>query len=210
LKHIIFDLDGTLIDSASSIIESMKHALDECGHQPIIEITNAIIGPPLPIALSRVTGIQDVNEINRMISAFKSYYDSNGYQKAQPYADIEQVLQQLNSDGYLLSIATNKRFVPTEKIIQHLSWAKYFKEIYAIDKRAIPFKNKSEMIAVLLQQLAVNPQEAIYVGDRHEDYIAASENSLSFIHAEWGYEEEIGKHQYAYAATHPSKIINIV
>lgn len=186
-QHLIFDLDGTLIDSAPSILAGFEGALKIHGLAPQVALTEKLIGPPLKETLRIVSGITDPEGLQQLADSFKAYYDDQGYQQSGVYPGIPEMLEKLHQRGLTLHIATNKRLLPTLKIIAHFGWAPWFTHIYALDVQNPPFAHKTAMVAGLLAQQGIAPETAIYIGDKAEDGEAAQANGLPFIAVHWGY-----------------------
>ena len=111
--HILFDLDGTLIDSAPAILASFRDAFAQTGIAPVRSIDESIIGPPLLETLQLLSGSQDAALTGRLADAFKASYDTEGYKATAAYAGVGALLTSLAGAGLTLSIATNKRIHPT-------------------------------------------------------------------------------------------------
>ena len=186
ITDVIFDFDGTLIDSAPSILECFRLTVLDRKIDPVLPLTRNLIGPPLNITLSKLTGISDDKEIYLMSEVFKSYYDEQGYKKTVAFENVNQLLISLVTDGLKLHIATNKRIKPTLLILKLLNWNNYFTNVYAVDTVAARFKSKGEILAALVRDKNFNPSQSIYIGDRLEDYEAANENGLPYLMAQWG------------------------
>ncbi len=186
-KSIIFDLDGTLIDSSQSILAGFEHVLNTNSLKPLITPTSIIIGPPLIETLRRLTGVDDKKKILKMAEQFKEYYDFEACLLSQPYNDVNCGLKKLIKDNFDLYISTNKRNIPTRKIIKHLGWDNLFVSVYTLDQDGSYFKSKSEMIKRQLKDFSLSADQAIYIGDRAEDMKAAKNNRLNFIGVSWGY-----------------------
>ncbi len=186
-KHLIFDLDGTLIDSAPSILEGYAHAFKSTGTALNIPLTSDVIGPPLIESLKLLSGRDDEPLLQSLAKEFKEHYDTSGYQKTVVFDGVADILQQLQQAGYQLYIATNKRFSPTEKIIRHLQWTRFFQGIYALDYFQPALSRKSEMIGRIMQDLDLPLDECLYIGDRVEDGLAADAHRMDFILVNWGY-----------------------
>jgi len=187
VKSIIFDLDGTLIDSAPSILSGFEHVLKVNGIEPLIPLVSSVIGPPLVPTLKMLSGIEDEKKLQAMATDFKYYYDLEGCTLSQPYEGVSEGLKALAKTGVNLHIATNKRFSPTQNIAKHLGWSGIFSSIYTLDKAGASFKSKSEMIEGQLKDFGMSAGQTIYVGDRVEDMEAASSNKVGFIGVSWGY-----------------------
>ncbi|WP_412478467.1 HAD family hydrolase [Azonexus sp. IMCC34839] len=186
-SHILFDLDGTLIDSAPAILASFREAFAQTGIAPVRSIDESIIGPPLTETLQLLSGSADSALIGQLTEAFKASYDSEGYKATADYAGVGELLAELAGAGLQLSIATNKRIHPTRLILTHLGWLDHFRHIYALDLFSPRLPDKAAMIARLLADQGIPKEQAIYIGDRSEDGESADANGLPFIAATWGY-----------------------
>jgi len=185
--HVVFDLDGTLIDSAGAILASYRAAFAACGLAPVRSIEADIVGPPLGETLRLLAGSEDSALIVRLIEAFKQSYDTEGLLETLPYPGVSDLLQALRAAGIKLSIATNKRIRPTQSIIGHIGWDGIFDPIYSLDVFSPPLPSKAAMLGRLLADQGIDAHRAVYVGDRIEDFHAAQANDLPFIAATWGY-----------------------
>jgi len=187
ITDVIFDLDGTLIDSAPSILECFRLTLDSNKIKPLLSLDASLIGPPLTQTLMALTGIDNEAALGKLAEEFKGHYDLGGYRSTKAFDGISQLLGGCRNAGFRLHIATNKRLAPTLLILDLFSWQSYFTSVYAIDSRMPRYVSKSEMISDLLNTEKVDIYSAIYVGDRMEDLISARENNLDFIGALWGF-----------------------
>ncbi len=190
-KNIIFDLDGTLIDSASGIEEAFHFAYINVYNKPCQKIITSFIGPPIDQVLIEVNGETNLEIINRFVDAFKQHYDFEGYKKSKLYDDVELVLDVLSKKKFNLFLATNKRVKPTKLILKYLSIGQYFNDIYCTDSLELKFKNKTELIAHIINTNLLIPIETILIGDTNYDALAAEENKLDFAFVEYGYGEYV-------------------
>jgi phosphoglycolate phosphatase len=188
-KAVIFDLDGTLIDSAPSILSSLGSALKRAGIQSLVPLNESLIGPPLRQALTTLTGISTEAELDILVEYFKDSYDTEGYKTARIYDGVEELLRSLADKQIPMAIATNKRIVPTLKIINLLGWEPYFKVVGALDSQSPPYSNKAALIRSLINEMAVDAATSVYFGDKWEDGEAADTNMMPFVAAGWGYGE---------------------
>lgn len=186
-RTVIFDLDGTLIDSAPSILASFERALERAGMIPSIPLDESLIGPPLHQTLINLTGCSDEAVLDTLVSYFKESYDTEGYKATRVYDGIPELLSTLVSKGIALAIATNKRRIPTLRILEHLGWERYFKLVGTLDTPSPPHAGKGVMLGSLLRELSVSAADSIYLGDKQEDGKAADANQMPFIAAGWGY-----------------------
>lgn len=190
IKDVIFDLDGTLIDSAPSILACFAETLAAQGIAPALPLTETLIGPPLRETLRKLSGIEDESRLGSMIEDFKQHYDVAGYKETRVFPGVDEMLRKLRDAGLRLHIATNKRLRPTRLILSYLGWTDLFAAVYASDLRTPSFRSKSEMLSELVQVESIARSQAVYVGDRSDDMLAAANNALGFIAAAWGYRDD--------------------
>lgn len=207
--HIIFDLDGTLIDSSPSILAAFKGAFLKANLQPVQSLTPDIIGPPLKETLKNLLGENDVEEIDQLAEFFKESYDTEGYKQTQVFAGVEHLLAELSKTKPIY-IATNKRIKPTLLILEYLGWQPYFKGVYALDMPEAAAKNKAELIAYVLKIHTIKATEAIYIGDRMEDKMAAHANGLNFCYAKWGYDAEADADDSVFGFDVPKEMLSLL
>ena len=188
-KNFLFDLDGTLIDSAPGIRASFNIAYQKVYDTECPKNIINFIGPPINQVLTTVNGETNLEIINRFVEAFKQHYDSEGYKKSKLYDNVEWVLETLFKSELNVFIATNKRLKPTNLILEYLTIEKYFSNIYCPDILDQNFKNKTELIGHILKYNNLELSETIMIGDTIYDGIAADENMIDFALIEYGYGE---------------------
>ena len=193
---ISFDFDGTLVDSAPSILAGFDFVLREAGIAPSVPLTTSIIGPPLAQTLQILSGISDPEQLRAMAAAFKTFYDADACLQSVPYPGVGEGLAALRARGLKLHVATNKRLFPTLRILDHLGWTSYFESIYALDLAERNFASKAVMLGAQLADFGLNAATTRYIGDRDEDRHAAEANGVGFIGVSWGYGQFAG-------ASHP-------
>lgn len=187
IAHIVFDLDGTLIDSSQSILATFAAILDAEKLTPRVPLDSLLIGPPLTATLKLISGLEDPVEIDRLTMAFKARYDSSGYRESAPIYGAELLLGELKKRGYPLYIVTNKRHHPTWLILEHLGWKDFFTDVYSPDSISPAYPSKASTLAALISNHNLAPSVSAYIGDTPEDADAAQQNSLYFFQATWGY-----------------------
>ena len=187
IDAIIFDLDGTLVDSADGILASFAGAFQTCGRSPERTLNHEIIGSPLVPTLQLLSGTDDEEVIEPLRAAFIDYYDKTGYKDTKVYSGIIEMLRRLKQSALPMFIATNKRKIPTDKIVTKLNWGDYFESVYALDSLQPPASSKVALINHILLTYQLRRTHTLYVGDRDEDLLAATETGVQFYRAAWGY-----------------------
>jgi phosphoglycolate phosphatase len=207
MKNVIFDLDGTLIDSAPSILRALEKTLEQFSYKPTKPLDSSLIGPPLQMTLKEISGETDPAKLDKLVEGFKKSYDNEAYALSTSYWGINEMLEGLFLAGKDLHIATNKRLVPTKKIIDFFEWGKYFKSIYAIDRVMPAYSNKAHMLRSMMADLSLQSTDCIYIGDRFEDNEAANANALRFIHVSWGYGSDDFQIKHVQAISDPKELL---
>lgn len=162
LKAIIFDLDGTLINTPEMIMSAFKKTIND--HHPNYELSNKQITNVLGQTLDRA--FEDfVNEetlIETMIDSYR-YYTTNHDFEIKGYKHLENVLKELKELGYLLGIVTSKTDYVAHQNLKDLNIEKYF-DCVVTHQDTILHKPNPEPILFALDKLGVKPNEAIYIG----------------------------------------------
>ena len=204
-KNFLFDLDGTLVNSAPGIEDSFYKAyLNIYKKDCPISITD-FIGPPIEKILYKVNGELNNHTKKKFIDKFKKNYDSKGYLKTFLYDDVDMVLKILSKNKNLF-IVTNKRKKPTKLILDYLSIGKYFKEICCPDMFEKNFLNKEDQVFSLLQRNSLQINKTIMIGDSEQDGFAAEKNELDFVLVDYGYGDY---RNYKFRISKINKLINI-
>ena len=183
----VFDFDGTLIDSAPGILAAYEAVLQEAGLAPAIPLETGLIGPPLYETLMRISGSTDADLIQHLTEKFKQHYDTAGVLATHAYHGVDAMLNKLAAAGQPMHISTNKRLSVTLAMIEHLGWQHHFTSVYALDMAQPRLPGKTQLLSRQLAEQGLDPACTCYVGDKHEDGLAAQANGLIFHYAAWGY-----------------------
>jgi phosphoglycolate phosphatase len=186
-QHVIFDFDGTLVDSAPAILATFANILEEARITPATPLTRSLIGPPLIPTLRKISGSNDEVLIGRLASRFKIEYDEHKLPLTVAYAGVSEMLRNLHDRALTLHIATNKRERPTKRLLDIFAWRSLFTSVYCVDSPPKGFTEKAEMLARLLEEQEISVADAVFVGDTPSDGLAAAANSLPFLGIGWGY-----------------------
>lgn len=188
IKNIIFDLDGTITDSQEGIVNGVKHTLNKMNLKMDPKFFTEFIGPPLEDSFAKFTNLEG-QDVFDAVECFRSYYLEYGWLEMKLYEGVEKLLEDLKKDGYDLYIATSKFDLSAKRILKKYKLDRYFTYIAGAtydSSRVI----KSDVIAYLLEERNLNPEESIMVGDRLNDIEGALKNSIQAIGVRYGYGHE--------------------
>lgn len=186
-KILIFDLDGTIIDSAFAIRSSLEIALQKNNIKNFRDLDSIEIGPPLRETVHSLVDDKTVDTILKVEADFKSIYDDRGFLNTVLYPGIFELLTYLKKNYVQLFLATNKRRLPTVKIIDHLNLTPFFSGIYCLDDLILRNPSKSDLLQFLLDRERLSPENCLYIGDTSGDMVAADKALIEFIYVNWGY-----------------------
>ena len=185
-KLVLFDLDGTLIDSAAGIFSSLDHAFAQIGVTlPPREVLRGWIGPPFHQSFPSVLG-DDAELVETALAHYREHYIATGWAGHAVYPGIAQLIQALAADGRTLAVVTTKVSVQAKKIVASLPFGAGFAQVYGADARTT-HSAKAEMVAQALADFAVAPEQAAMIGDRHFDIAGARANGVRGIGVSWGF-----------------------
>lgn len=188
---IIFDLDGTLIDSSTGIIASLEAAFRDEEIRPLVPFSNALIGPPLLDILLAICPNPTIERIDRLSTSFKYNYDTIGCISSEAFPGVHEMLAALYNTNIPLHIATNKRIHPTLKILEVLGWTGFFTQVLSPDSFVPTLPSKQAVLTNLIEQASLNTLNCCYIGDRLDDFNAAQDVGIPFALAEWGFEGNV-------------------
>lgn len=184
---ILFDLDGTLTDSAPGILNSVRYACRKLGLEMPSETTlRKFLGPPLIDSFRQLVGLSDA-EADRAVSAFREYFPTKGIFENEVYPGIPALLADMKAAGKTVLIATSKPEEFAKRIMEHFNLAQYCDFICGatLDETRT---DKAEVIAYALETAGITDKSrAVMVGDREHDVLGAKKNGLPCIGAVYGY-----------------------
>lgn len=181
---ILFDLDGTLVDSGEGVLKCAELALRHFNLPiPSPEEMRTFVGPPLRDSFLRFGCTEEMAQ--EAIAVYRRRYTTVGKFELFVYPGIEKLLQDLTAAGCKLYVATSKPETVSVEILQHLGLARYFTYIAGADQDK-GRSTKSEVIAYLLAQVG-NLDGALMVGDTAYDVIGSAQHGIPCAGISWGY-----------------------
>jgi phosphoglycolate phosphatase len=186
---ILFDLDGTLLDSIPGIEYSVRAAFAAAGLDDRELDLRQWIGPPIRTILSRVAKTEDALLLDTLERAFRESYDTEGWRKTPCFPGVLEVLAAMRGAGHRLFVISNKPRHVSCKILETQGIQGYFEQIYTRDSTEPPYASKAGMLQALLAGHRLAPADCVMVGDTMEDAGACALHKISFIFMEHGYGE---------------------
>lgn len=211
-KYLLFDLDGTLTDSAPGIMNSIRYTLR---HYNLPDMTDTelrrFIGPPLIVSFGRYLGFSP-DKAAEAVNVYREYFATKGLFENAVYDGIPEALEKLKISGFTLAVSTSKPEVYAKRILEHFDMAKYFDEICGIPL-GDETMTKAMVIATTLEKLGVEDKSlALMVGDRDYDVKGAKENGIECMGVLYGYgsDDELGSAGAIVSAETPRDMADII
>jgi phosphoglycolate phosphatase len=181
---VIFDLDGTLTDSAPGIVSSFRHALEQVGAEiPDGDLAGRIVGPPMHQTLCAM-GLGE--QADAAIAAYRADYTTRGWSMNSLYDGVAELLADLRAAGVRLAVATSKAEPTAQRIIAHFGLDGHF-DVVAGASVDGSRSTKAGVLAHALAQLEPLPERVLMVGDRSHDVEGAAEHGIDTVVVGWGY-----------------------
>jgi len=185
-RLVLFDLDGTLIDSEPGITACLAHAFEQIGAPlPAREVLRSWIGPPFRQTFPSVLG-DDEARIVAAIDHYRDRFEDVGWSEHALYAGIPELIAALVSNGDALAIVTTKPENQARRIVEHFPFGGAFARVYGpLDRHE--HRSKAGMIAQALEDFGTRAEHATMIGDRHFDIEGALANRVRGIGVAWGF-----------------------
>ncbi len=183
----VFDLDGTLVDSAPDIHAALDRLMASRGLVPFTRAeVKAMIGDGVTVLVQRACAARGIPADEATIAAFSADYTARAAERTALFAGIPQALATLNEAGWRLAVCTNKPQAATEALLGALGIGPLFAAIGAGDSFPVRKPDPRHLLATL-RQAGGEPSRAVMVGDHRNDVLAASGAGLPCVFALWGY-----------------------
>ena len=188
-KLVIFDLDGTLLNTIADLANSTNYALKVLGypiHEP--DKYNFMVGNGINKLFERALPDGEKTEENvlRVRQEFVPYYDQHNADKSRPYPGVTELLETLQTAGMQLAVASNKYRAATEKLIAHYFPNIKFTAVFG-QRESIPVKPDPIIVKEILQIAKVQEEETLYVGDSGVDMQTAINAGVTSCGVTWGF-----------------------
>ncbi len=209
---VIFDLDGTLLDTLEDLKDAVNYAMCQYGlPQHTLEEIRRFVGNGIRRLLELSVPEGEAHPaFEEILKTFRAYYSEHCMDQTKPYAGIEEMLRQLKREGYAMAIVSNK----VDSAVKTLN-REHFGELVEVaigETQGIARKPAPDMIEKALQKLNKTKESAVYVGDSEVDLATAANAGLPCISVLWGFREKdflAARGALQFAAT-PSKVVRLL
>ena len=214
IELVIFDLDGTLLNTIADLAASTNYALKQLGYPTHPEDKYLyMVGNGINKLFERALPEENNNEeeILKMRELFVTHYEEHIHDYSKPYEGITQLLETLQKRNIPLAVASNKYQAGVEKLVNH-----FFPSITFVaslgQRTGIPVKPNPQIVYDILEKTAVDHANVLYVGDTNVDMQTANNAKLIACGVSWGMRpvEELQAFNPKYIVDKPSEIIDII
>lgn len=185
MASLLFDLDGTIADSAAGILSCLRATLEEFGAAPAAdEDLTWVIGPPLHAIAERLLGGPE--HVAACVAAYRRRYAEEGVRAVEPFPGVADELARLRGAGHALFVCTSKITPFAEQIVGRFGISELFDGVYGADPDA-GADDKVRLAGRLVKEHGLDAAQACLIGDRREDVQAGLANGMFTLGALWGY-----------------------
>lgn len=210
---VIFDLDGTLVDTLADLAAAMNHVLSQAGYP-----THAVadyrfkVGNGVDKLVERALPepVREQAAVRQSVrQRFLDYYNQHDMEATAPYGGIPELLRQLRARGLKLAVASNKPHAAAVEIVRHYFGADLFACVYG-QRPGAPVKPDPTIVHDILQTLEVPAERTLYVGDSAVDMETARRAGIESVGVLWGFrpETELTEAGACHLVAAPAEILN--
>ena len=185
IKAVLFDLDGTLLDTSEGIMDSVRYTIARLGHEPLpVDTILKFVGPPIQNSLMTYVGLT-LEEAQKGANIFRDYYKNNALFKASLYSGIKELLVELKNKGVKIGVATYKREDYAIDLLRYFGIANYCDVMHGADNENI--LTKADIVEMCISELKEDKSDVLLVGDTVHDAKGAQDSGIGFIAVTWGF-----------------------
>jgi phosphoglycolate phosphatase len=189
IKLVMFDLDGTLVDSSLDITNALNYAIEPYGLEKLtVEKTIGLVGEGLTRLVEKILGKENTEIMPDVLERFIHYYSEHLSDFTLPYPGVGETLEKLS--GYRKAVISNKRESLSRRLLENLALSKYFEIILGSDS-VEERKPSPKPILRILTDLSLKPKEAVMVGDSTYDIEAGKAAEVRTIAVSYGYRDPV-------------------
>ena len=186
-KLVIFDMDGTILNTLVDLNNALNYTLDKMGYpQCSIEDTRMYVGNGILKTITRAfpkdTSIGIIEMAHKI---FTDYYRDHCNDNTAPYEGINLMIKELRKKGILTAVVSNKADYAVGILCEKMFDGLF--DLYVGEKEGVKRKPAPDMVDIVLRELKISREEAVYIGDSDVDFDTAKNSGLDFIGVSWGF-----------------------
>ena len=188
-KAVIFDLDGTLLNTLEDLTDAVNHVMRQFNYpEHTIEEIRSFVGNGIKLLIERsLPDGKDNPEFDKIFSEFKLYYTSHCQIKTRPYDRIMELIAALKEQGYKLAIVSNKNQSAVTEL-NNIYFSDYISTAIG-EKEGVRKKPAPDTVIKALSELGISSDDAVYVGDSDVDRETAENSNMDCISVTWGFRD---------------------
>ncbi len=209
VRAVLFDLDGTLVDTLPDIAWCLNHVLGQHRLPPLaVESVRALVGGGVAAMIERVAHEHGVEDAQHLQAAYSACYRQHLVKLSRPYAGVEPLLEALGARGLPMAVVTNKAHALALQVVEYLLPTNAFAVVigHRAGQRLKPAPDAALQAA---ERLGVAPGHCLFVGDTAIDLLTAQAAGMSAVAAGWGYGEPdvLHDHNPQLYCEHPHQLL---
>ncbi len=212
-RYILFDFDGTVVNTGEGILKSLQYSFSEMGDEiPSIKDLKKFIGPPVYYSFTHYYGIGE-DKVGDYIRKYRERYKRVGIYECELYKNMLTLLGTLKDSGFILGIASSKPEHLIFDVADYLHITKYFDAVVGVKSDASKHSSKTALILEAMEKLGVQDKsQVLMVGDRHYDITGAKGAGVSSCGCLWGYgnKEEFQEYDADFIVSDPLEILKLL
>lgn len=190
---IIFDLDGTLVDTAPDLTGALNAVLAKAGHRPVSEAeTRRMVGRGaralIENALAATGAPPDADLVTRMLADYLEFYGDHLADHSAPFPNVAETLAALRDEGFRLAVCTNKPHALSRRLLRAVGLDRHFAAVLGGDSLPVRKPDPGHLIETV-RQAGGQPERAVMVGDSVTDLAAARAADIPVVLVSFGYTE---------------------
>ena len=212
IKNVIFDLDGTLLDTSEGILKSAVYAAKTLGYPELSrEAMLTFVGPPVQNSFMNHYGCTR-EEAQQAANVFRDYYKTETLYLAKPYEGIYELCGLLQGRGIKMAVATYKREDYALSLLKHFGFDRYCRPMHGADNENV--LKKEDIIRMCMEELGAGAEDCVLVGDTENDAKGALKAGVPFLAVTYGFgfrgESDAAEYPHIGLAASPLEIADII
>ncbi len=211
-SYVIFDFDGTVVDTGEGIFKSLVYSFEQMNHEvPDLKDLRRFIGPPIHYSYTTFYGISE-DEVGEYIKKYRERYAIKGIIECELYKGMTELLDSLKKEGIKIGVASSKPEHLIYKVCDHLGITDWFDAIVGVKVDDSTHSTKTHLVLESMEKLGADDKDKVLmVGDRYFDIDGGKGAGVSSCGVLWGYgsKEEFTQHNADYIVKSPSDVLKI-